>query len=470
MFCFARLRPSFPSPYRQYLSHAAPSHLHSRPFSFTPHRWLPRSSQSLKSPASQRGLPSFREQVARSTAVRSFSEYVKYPKVGYQIGTALLLSGFVYYYAATETNQISYRNERAQTGLSWPPQWTGMSSNVRVVSELQLKAELERGVKTLLDYISFAPKMMQSVVVDVYAFAANKYFHALDGERAAYWITGLNIAIWLAWQIPRLRPFMRVHFTHDPLSGKAYTMLTSTFSHASFLHLLFNSMALLSFSQTSSLWMMSEQDRPEHLRQARDMYHFFAFFVSAGLFSSLVSHVVSTRILFPRIINQIAHNPHAKPAAAPLSHWASSAKNVTGSTVTASSGSATASVTASTAAATASASPAAAEAAAAVPRILPSLGSSGAIYSAFILTALAFPDGEVSLIFPPVGPFPMSYGAAGIVLLDCVGVLRGWKLFDHYAHLGGAAFGALYWTYGAGFWDWTRRNVLGEKPKSNAGL
>ncbi|TFY61182.1 hypothetical protein EVG20_g7146 [Dentipellis fragilis] len=459
MFCFARLRPSFPFPCRPHLQHAAPIHPHTRPFSFTSHRWLPRSSQSLKSPASQRGLPSFREQVARSTAVRSFSEYVKHPKVGRQIGTVLLLSGFVYYYAASKTNQITHRNERVQTGFSWPPQLTGMSSNVRLVSELQLKAELERGVKTLLDYISFAPKMMQSVVVDVYAFAANKYFHALDGERAAYWITGVNIAVWLAWQIPRLRPFMRVHFTHDPLSGKAYTMLTSTFS-----------IALLSFSQTASLWMMHEQDRPEHLRQARDMYHFFAFFVSAGLYSSLLSHIVSTRILFPRIINQIVHNPHAKPTATPLSHWASSAKKATGTTVTASSKSATASVTASTAAAASSASGAAAtEAAAVVPRILPSLGSSGAIYSAFILTAFAYPDGEVSLIFPPVGPFPMSYGAGGLVLLDCVGVLRGWKLFDHYAHLGGAAFGALYWTYGAEFWDWTRKHVWGETPKSNAG-
>ena len=28
--------------------------------------------------------------------------------------------------------------------------------------------------------------------------------------------------------------------------------------------------------------------------------------------------------------------------------------------------------------------------------------------------------------------------------------------FDHYAHLGGAAFGALYYLYGKDFWDTLR--------------
>lgn len=34
------------------------------------------------------------------------------------------------------------------------------------------------------------------------------------------------------------------------------------------------------------------------------------------------------------------------------------------------------------------------------------------------------------------------------------------RLFDHYAHLGGAAFGALYYMYGMRAWDATRVHAL----------
>ncbi len=35
------------------------------------------------------------------------------------------------------------------------------------------------------------------------------------------------------------------------------------------------------------------------------------------------------------------------------------------------------------------------------------------------MSTLAFPDAEVSLVFPPTPSFP--------VLLDCMGILRGWR-------------------------------------------
>jgi len=34
------------------------------------------------------------------------------------------------------------------------------------------------------------------------------------------------------------------------------------------------------------------------------------------------------------------------------------------------------------------------------------------------------------------------------------------RFFDHYAHLGGAAFGALYYTYGMRVWDSMRVHTL----------
>jgi rhomboid-like protein len=127
---------------------------------------------------------------------------------------------------------------------------------------------------------------------------------------------------------------------------------------------------------------------------------------------------------------------------------------------------------------------AASASAVAAPTILPSLGASGAIYSTVIMSTLAFPDAEVSLVFPPTPSFPIQYGVGGLVLLDCVGILRGWRygadlvfffhglcadvlvfcavgrFFDHYAHLGGAAFGALYHMYGMRVWDAMRVHSL----------
>lgn len=71
--------------------------------------------------------------------------------------------------------------------------------------------------------------------------------------------------------------------------------------------------------------------------------------------------------------------------------------------------------------------PAAAGAAAAAPTISPVLGASGAIYNTIVMSTLAFPDAEVSLVFPPTPSFPIQYGVGGMVLLDCIGILRGWR-------------------------------------------
>lgn len=59
--------------------------------------------------------------------------------------------------------------------------------------------------------------------------------------------------------------------------------------------------------------------------------------------------------------------------------------------------------------------------------ILPSLGASGAIYAAVTLTALAFPHTEIALIIPPSFPIPIQWGVGGLVALDVIGALRGWR-------------------------------------------
>ncbi|EGN95310.1 hypothetical protein SERLA73DRAFT_77333 [Serpula lacrymans var. lacrymans S7.3] len=90
---------------------------------------------------------------------------------------------------------------------------------------------------------------------------------------------------------------------------------------------------------------------------------------------------------------------------------------------------------------------------------------------AVTLSALAFPDASISLIFLPFFAIPIQSGVGAIIALDAIGILRGWKMFDHYAHLSGATFGVLYYLYGPQWWDSMRiihDPTEEEKEKSEA--
>ncbi|TFY72195.1 hypothetical protein EVG20_g817 [Dentipellis fragilis] len=294
----------------------------------------------------------------------------------------------------------------------------------RMIWSLQ---KLHTITQPIRDALSSAPEVLQ----DVCAFMKHKYRElrlGSEGARAALLITGVNTAVWLAWKVPRLQPFMRVHFRHDPLSGKVYTTLTSIFSHETLLDLFASTLLLYTSSRAASVWMEQEQDQPGHLNEGRSIYHVLAFFISANLFSSLFFHLTATRILYPRMVKQLAQNM-SKPGTSPLAG--------TGT-----------------------------------PRVLqdsnpPFSGSIGAVFAGFTMMALMVPGAP---IYPPSLPelsFPFAYCMGGVILFDCIGALRGWRPFDHYTHLGGTVFGVLYWMGGARLWEWTRRHVWGEKPGEN---
>jgi rhomboid-like protein len=59
--------------------------------------------------------------------------------------------------------------------------------------------------------------------------------------------------------------------------------------------------------------------------------------------------------------------------------------------------------------------------------ILPSLGASGAIYAAATMTALAFPEAQVALAIPPSYPINIQYGIGGLMMIDVIGIMRGWR-------------------------------------------
>ncbi|VDD86006.1 unnamed protein product [Enterobius vermicularis] len=76
------------------------------------------------------------------------------------------------------------------------------------------------------------------------------------------------------------------------------------------------------------------------------------------------------------------------------------------------------------------------------------LGASGAILAVLAYTCVQVPDARLQLIFLPGFTFSAATGVVGLVLFDLFGLLLGFRLFDHAAHLGGTLFGIFYARYG----------------------
>ncbi|KAJ3526935.1 hypothetical protein NM688_g8194 [Phlebia brevispora] len=383
-----------------------------RPFSFTSNCYAPRV---------YREIPTFREQIARRGGVKTFADVVKYPAIRNQIFFFAFGGCVTYFIAAKVANaDTEYWSQRlSESGsLVWklrPPS----SDEMRRARYYELGKKLQTGLATLKDATQQLPHTLGRVAVWLYVQIAQPILDTTEGKRVCWAIGAVNTAVWIAWQFPRFQPFMMRHFTHSPLSGLSYTMLTCIFSHKSFVHLIFNSMALASFGSAATQYMKKEQDKSPHgLREASVKWHFLAFYISAGLFSSMTSHILMSRIRFPQAVSELISKRHATSLSSEAASHA--AKKATSEAV------------------------------------LPSLGASGAIYGTVTLTALAFPDTQIALIFPPTWPIPIQWGVGGLVAMDIIGALRSWRLFDHYAHLGGAAFGALYYLYGPKIWDTCR--------------
>lgn len=153
------------------------------------------------------------------------------------------------------------------------------------------------------------------------------------------------------------------------------------FSHQSLPHFAFNSIALSSFGAAAYSFLASPPTGSERMPTSTHTPHFVAFFVAAGLASSLASHLFTNLVRLPRLIRSINHPARLSSPQALAVHQA----------------------------------------------ILPSLGASGAIYAALTLTACAYPETSVGLIFVPFFSFPIGMGVAGMVTLDLIGLIRGWR-------------------------------------------
>ncbi|KAF7356624.1 Rhomboid domain-containing protein [Mycena venus] len=250
-------------------------------------------------------------------------------------------------------------------------------------------------VAQLTENLSPIPR---SAIRETYVDAAQKLVNAPDAMKACWGICAVNGAVFIAWHVPRLADFMSANFLHRPLSGRARTLLTSVFSHHSFFHLLFNSMALLSFGAAVGHYLYVAQPATSNRLESTTGYHFLAMFISAGLVSSLASHMLRVRI-YDRIVASLSKMPG--PIVRPI--------------------------------------------------VGSSLGASGAIYACVTIAAMAYPEATVSPIFIPIG-IPIRLGVGALAMMDVIGLIRGWRVFDHIAHLGGAVFGLWYYMYGPALW------------------
>lgn len=221
----------------------------------------------------------------------------------------------------------------------------------------------------------------------IYISASETYLVTPPAQLVCLSIIGINACVFLAWKIPRLEPAMRRFWMHWPVGGnhRVVTLATAIFSHQSLPHFAFNSLALYSFGSAAYAYL-AHPDREYDslgviLPSSTTAYHFLAFFLTAGLFSSLSSHLSTVLVRLPRLLRDLASPARVSSISALAANQA----------------------------------------------VLPSLGASGAIYATLTLTALAFPDASISLIFVPWVPIPIGAGMAGMIAVDLLGMIRGWK-------------------------------------------
>ncbi|KAJ7765387.1 hypothetical protein DFH07DRAFT_362899 [Mycena maculata] len=313
-------------------------------------------------------------------------------------------------------------------------------------SNLALQQELRDGLKSVGTFTEGFPVATRNRIMRTWATVAQAYLNVTEGKRLCWKICLLNIGVWAAWKSRRFRPYMLRNFVHDPLSGRSVTMLYNMFGPRLAMVLALNVFFLDGFGSSASFHLLQRQDRmPNGQLESTARYHFLAFFISAGLFAALISHIIHLKVLYPRLIARLSL-PSSLPATT-SDTWASAIRTP-----------------------------------APVPRLrsffrslftsrhpknqlTPRAGGTGALYALMMLTALGFPNAEIALFYPPNYSVPVQWGVGSLLLIDILGIWRGWKFFDHFAHLGGALFGAIYYVYGPDLWNWLRVAVADPSPE-----
>lgn len=131
--------------------------------------------------------------------------------------------------------------------------------------------------------LRFLSRLPEGPIRDTAGSLIVRWRTLLPHQQTLYGITAANLSVLAAWRLTRLQGFMTQNFLHKfpPIPNRAYTLLTSTFSHKTIPHFLFNSIALISFGA----------EVHQHLGSSQ----FMAFFVGGGLASSVLSHLARAK-------------------------------------------------------------------------------------------------------------------------------------------------------------------------------
>ncbi|KAM9323538.1 LOW QUALITY PROTEIN: presenilin-associated rhomboid-like protein A, mitochondrial [Pholidichthys leucotaenia] len=92
-------------------------------------------------------------------------------------------------------------------------------------------------------------------------------------------------------------------------------------------------------------------------------------------------------------------------------------------------------------------------------RLYPSLGASGAVMAVIATVCVKVPEAKLGIVTLPMASFTVGRLLKVLVAIDAAGLVLGWRLFDHAAHLGGALFGIWYVAYGHSL-IWRKREPL----------
>ncbi|WVR09662.1 hypothetical protein IAU60_006737 [Kwoniella sp. DSM 27419] len=344
----------------------------------------------------------------------------------------IALGGGGYALAAQYTNADTQRwSEKLGGGSWWRRGQSGPSEReISRAKQLEGAKQAQKTLNELPATLSFLPNIILIPILRSYVLVSEFQLNSPPAQLAPLSLIAGMGSIFLLWKVRRLEPFMRRWWLHRPVVfGRAkdewkncITMFTSTLSHQSLPHLFFNSFALFSFGAASYTYLSTPPTRPG-MSTSTHTPHFLAFLLTAGLFSSLGSHLWTNIVRLPALRRALAHPARISSPQALMAHQG----------------------------------------------ILPSLGASGAIYAALTLTACAYPDSNVGIIFVPFISMPIGLGVAGMVTLDLIGLIRGWRMFDHVAHLSGALFGFIYYRWGRETWVWVRQQ-LGAETKGSGGM
>ncbi|KAJ1596811.1 hypothetical protein NDA14_007929 [Ustilago hordei] len=325
-----------------------------------------------------------------------------------QLGSSRDVFSNISSYLTSSSSSSSSSSSTSSSGNVWGPGITDEKLSNAHAHDTATKLGVR--MQSLLGWCEqlHFPAALTEFIGRTYIIVAEGYLELPPCKQAVVPIVAVNSIVFAAWSIASLRrgaggrmyKWMSRHFVHRPCSNRLHTMVSSVYSHQAALHLVFNSIALWSISSSALIlastgYAYTNSRIPESCATP----HFLAFFTSAGLFASSVSHIVAA-IRFKRL-SCLLSLPIAKTMMAREA----------------------------------------------------SLGASGAVYACLIMSACAFPQAQLGIIFLPFVTVPIGVGVAGLVAVDVLGVLRGWRVFDHWAHLGGAAFGGLYW-YGDGVRAW----------------